>query len=61
MPAEGGEATPVTDDHETDWSPFWSRDGRWLFFVSDRGGSPDLWRVPIDEFLRPDPGVPCNP
>jgi serine/threonine protein kinase len=49
IPAEGGEPVPVTDDPETDWSPFWSRDGRWLFFVSDRGGTPDLWRVPIDE------------
>jgi len=27
----------------------WSPDGRWLYFVSDRGGSRDLWRVAIDE------------
>jgi Tol biopolymer transport system component len=27
----------------------WSRDGRFLFFSSDRGGPMNLWRVPIDE------------
>jgi Tol biopolymer transport system component len=27
----------------------WSPDGRFLFFASDRGGSMNLWRVPIDE------------
>lgn len=27
----------------------WSRDGRYLFFCSDRGGSPNLWRVRVDE------------
>jgi len=48
-PAEGGEATPVTSDPFTDWSPVWSLDGHYLFFVSDRGGSPNLWRVRIDE------------
>jgi eukaryotic-like serine/threonine-protein kinase len=47
--ADGGGARPVTTDPATDWAPFWSADGRWLYFLSDRGGSPDLWRVPIDE------------
>ena len=47
--AEGREPVPVTADAHTDWDPFWSPDGRWLYFVSDRGGSPDLWRVRIDE------------
>ena len=32
-----------------DWNPVWSPDGRFLFFSSDRGGSMNLWRVPIDE------------
>ncbi len=48
-PADGGEATPVTSDPFVDWSPVWSRDGRYLFFCSDRSGSPNLWRVRIDE------------
>ena len=40
---------PVTDDAAVDWSPMWSSDGRWLYFSSTRGGTMNLWRVPIDE------------
>lgn len=39
----------VTDDSAYDWSPFWSGDGRYLCFASDRGGTMNLWRVRIDE------------
>ncbi|HVS66209.1 MAG TPA: LpqB family beta-propeller domain-containing protein, partial [Thermoanaerobaculia bacterium] len=39
----------LTDDPAHDWNPEWSADGRWLYFVSDRGGSPNLWRLPFDE------------
>ncbi len=39
----------VTDDASVDWSPVWSRDGRFLYFLSDRGGVMNLWRVAIDE------------
>jgi eukaryotic-like serine/threonine-protein kinase len=41
--------TAVTDDAALDWSPFWSGDGRFLYFASDRGGTMNLWRVGIDE------------
>jgi eukaryotic-like serine/threonine-protein kinase len=49
VPAAGGQPTPVTDDAPLDWSPIWSPDGKFLYFSSDRGGSVNLWRVPIDE------------
>jgi Tol biopolymer transport system component len=49
IPADGGEPVAVTDDVHTDWGPVWAPDGRSLYFLSDRGGSPDLWRVRIDE------------
>jgi Tol biopolymer transport system component len=49
IPVKGGTATPVTRDLARDWNPVWSRDGRYLYFVSDRSGSMNLWRVPIDE------------
>ncbi len=39
----------VTADAPLDWNPFWSPDGRWLYFLSDRDGTFNLWRVPIDE------------
>jgi len=47
--ATGGEAVPVTEDAAMDWNPVWSPDGRHLYFSSDRGGSMNLWRTPIDE------------
>lgn len=47
--AQGGEPVTVTDDAALDWNPIWSPDGHYLYFVSDRGGSMNLWRVPIEE------------
>lgn len=47
--ANGGESIPVTDDAATDWNPFWSPDGKFLYFVSNRSGSMNLWRAAIDE------------
>jgi Tol biopolymer transport system component len=58
VPARGGEPVPVTSDLERDWGPVWSPDGRYLYFVSDRGGSMNLWRVPIDEASGKRLGVP---
>jgi Tol biopolymer transport system component len=49
IPADGGEAIPVTDDPAVDWNPVWSPDGQYLYFASDRNGSMNLWRVPIEE------------
>jgi Tol biopolymer transport system component/serine/threonine protein kinase len=49
IPADGGEPTPVTGDQAADWSPTWSPDGRFVYFVSDRGGSMNLWRIAVDE------------
>jgi Tol biopolymer transport system component len=46
---DGDAAVPVTEDAAVDFSPFWSPDGKTLYFGSDRGGSFNLWRVPIDE------------
>ena len=50
-------AFPVTDGQSQNWSPSWSGDGRTLFFVSDRGGSMDLWEQRIGSNLEP-AGVP---
>ena len=47
--AGDGSATSVTQDAAMDWSPFWSADGRFLFFASNRNGTMNLWRVAIDE------------
>ncbi|MEK6303515.1 MAG: protein kinase [Acidobacteriota bacterium] len=47
--ASGGEPTPVTDDEFIDWNPVWSPTGEHLYFLSNRGGEMNLWRVAIDE------------
>ncbi|MGE0460564.1 MAG: protein kinase [Vicinamibacterales bacterium] len=49
MPAEGGAPVALTSDRFVDWSPHWSPDGQYVYFSSDRGGSMNLWRVPVDE------------
>jgi Tol biopolymer transport system component len=42
------EPAVVTADVPVDWSPVWSPDGATLYFVSDRAGTMDVWRVAID-------------
>jgi len=49
VPAAGGAAVLATDDAALDWNPVWSPDGRHLYYSSNRGGSMNLWRLPIDE------------
>lgn len=49
IPAAGGAPVAVTDDVFLDWNPVWSPDGAHLYFLSDRGGSMNLWRVALDE------------
>jgi len=47
--ATGGEPVAATNDEPLDSNPVWSADGRFLYFSSDRSGSLNLWRIPIDE------------
>jgi Tol biopolymer transport system component len=48
IPAEGGEPVALTDDDYFNWNPVWSSDGRDLYYSSNRGGTFDLWHMPID-------------
>jgi len=45
----GANPVAVTTDGAPNWNPTWAPDGRFLFFVSGRGGPINLWRVAIDE------------
>ena len=49
MSAHGGRATPIIEDDSMNWNPFWSPDGKVLYFGSDRAGTMNVWRAPIDE------------
>ena len=46
---DGSDAVSITNDADVDWNPVWSPDGKYLYFSSDRSGSLNLWRIPIDE------------
>jgi len=49
IPAAGGTPVRVTSEPSIDWNPVWAPDGRSLYFSTNRGGTTNLWRVPIDE------------
>jgi len=53
VPVEGGPPRRLTGDDAMDLSPQWSPDGRYVYFVSDRGGSRDVYRLAADR-----PGEP---
>ncbi len=45
---DGSFVRRMTSDAANDTQPRWSRDGKGIYFVSARGGSPQVWRLPID-------------
>lgn len=45
MESDGGSPRQVTADPGDEQMPAWSRDGRWIYFSSDRGGRLDIWRA----------------
>ena len=47
--ATGGDMVRVTTNRYVDWNPVWSADGRFLYFLSDRDGTMNGWRVRNDE------------
>ena len=51
-PAGGGTERRLTDHPAPDALPRWSRDGRWVYFTSERSGNWQIYRV------RPEGGEP---
>jgi Tol biopolymer transport system component len=47
--AAGEQRVAVTHDDAVDWNPVWAPDGRSLYFLSNRDGAMNLYRVEIDE------------
>lgn len=43
--ANGGPPRRVTSDPAEDVLPSWSRDGRWLYFASNRGARWQVWKI----------------
>ena len=46
--ASGAKPTRLTNDRADDFSSGWSRDGRWIYFASNRSGEYQVWKVPAD-------------
>jgi eukaryotic-like serine/threonine-protein kinase len=44
--ATGGQPRPITNHPSSNGLPSWSRDGKWVYFFSDRTGQREIWRVP---------------
>ena len=49
LPIEGGNATIVTKGMAYDNHPSYSPDGKRILFISDRGGSENLWYIDIEK------------
>ena len=47
--ADGRNPVRATTHEANDWNPVWAPDGRSLYFLSNRAGSMNMWRVAIDE------------
>jgi Tol biopolymer transport system component len=58
IPSSGGTPVAVLKDPPMDWAPFWSPDGKYLYFSSERGGIMNLWRIPIDPASGQSLGAP---
>jgi Tol biopolymer transport system component len=48
VPAFRGEPRQITTSPENDAVPSYSRDGRWIYFASDRSGEYQIWKVPVE-------------
>ncbi|MBZ5625479.1 MAG: hypothetical protein LAQ69_43305 [Acidobacteriia bacterium] len=46
--ARGGAARRVTRNPARDTLPSWSRDGKWIYFTSNRSGPYQVWKTPAD-------------
>lgn len=48
VPAQGGRARRLTNEHATDAEPVWSPSGRHIYFSSRRDGAEAIWRIQAD-------------
>jgi dipeptidyl aminopeptidase/acylaminoacyl peptidase len=46
LATKGAQPRRLTSNPENDNSPDWSRDGRYVYFISSRSGSAQVWRLP---------------
>ena len=44
--ADGGTPRRLTDNPAEDKWPYWSHDGKWMYFTSTRSGREEIWKMP---------------
>jgi Tol biopolymer transport system component len=49
IPTDGSREVPLFESEAKNWSPFWTPDGRNIFFLSDRSGVTDLWSIAVSD------------
>jgi Tol biopolymer transport system component len=47
MTPEGSSIRRLTTEPSREETPAWSRDGRWLYFASNRSGSLEIWKMAV--------------
>ncbi len=47
IPASGGDGRRLTVGKAADFNGRWSTDGAWIYFLSTRGGSAQIWKLPV--------------
>jgi Tol biopolymer transport system component len=45
---DGKKEVPLVQSAADEWGPFWTPDGNWILFKSDRSGTTDLWGLRMD-------------
>jgi Tol biopolymer transport system component len=45
---DGGPARPIATGDSDDHLPSWSRDGKWIYFASNRSGQKEVWKAPAE-------------
>ncbi len=45
---EGGRPRRLMTGASSDYLPSWSRDGKWIYFVSERTGAIQVWKMPAE-------------
>ena len=48
IPGNGGALRRLTNDISEEGRASFSRDGRWVYFRSNRTGKPQIWKMPLD-------------
>lgn len=46
---EGGPPQRITSESSDEWAPYWSNDGAWIYFGSNRSGTWQIWKQSIED------------